>query len=148
MVRRVSVASTGISKHNQERRNTDKFSGSYTRDVNPLERRVNEARVAQFITWGLSQESQPENSLRRSTAFSSPEQANVTHREPIDISVEQGGEPNIIDEENAQGQPISPEESPENFQPTNFSNPSHLTYLSSSHTAPHVQESDSDDESE
>lgn len=36
-------------------------------------------------------ELQPENSQRRSTAFSSPEQANTTQREPLDISIEQGG---------------------------------------------------------
>jgi len=70
-----------------------------------------------------SQTEEPEQRLP--TAFTSPEQANVTQREPIDIGIEQNSDSliqsSVAGVENSRKQPISPEVGLEEFQPSQSS---------------------------
>ena len=87
---------------------------------------------------------QPEPSQRRSTAYSSPDQGNLTQREPIDISIE----PNrsLVENDNPRRQP---EVSLEEFQPCSYSSPSRSRDPYPPLTAPQAEDSyDSDDDSE
>ena len=98
-----------------------------------------------------SETEEPEQRL--STAFTSPEQANVTQREPIDISIEPNGDSliqlSVAGIENSHKQPIPPEVGPEKFQPSQSSSPSCLPHYSPACATSRVEDSaETDDESE
>ena len=98
-----------------------------------------------------SQTEEPEPQL--STAISSPEQANTTQREPIYISIEQDSDsliqPSVASVENSCKQPISPEVSLEEFQPSRSSSPFRPPRYSPARAASRVADSaETDEESE
>jgi len=98
-----------------------------------------------------SETEEPEQRL--STAFTSPEQANVTQREPKDISIEHNSDSliqlSVAGVENSRKQPISPEVGPSKFQPNQSSSPSRPPHYRPICAFSRVEDSDdTDDEGE